>query len=313
MPRVLAAIVEDWCRRRGVGFHSLSGGWILTLSRGGDRRVVYGYDLGLNSSVTARVADDKNATWELLRAAGVAAVEHRIFHTPTCSDYVGEAGVWSDLQACLRDFGGDAVCKPNDGSGGEGVFRVRTPRALEQAAHEIFRLHRSLCLSPFLPEAEEFRVIVLRGECLLCFGKSRPAVTGDGHASIAELAARQGLAPRRTDLVKPAAVPAAGQRVVLEWRHNLAQGGAAVLLADGDPHRAAVQDLALAAAAALDLRFGSVDVLLSRGAYRVLEVNAGVMMEHFAQQGPAHRGIAQDIYARALDLLAAFTPPPPPG
>lgn len=307
MPRVLAAIVEDWCRTHGATFRALSSGWILTLSRSGDRRVVYGYDLGLNSSVTARVADDKNATWELLRDAGVAAVEHRIFHTPACPDFVGETGVWCDLHDCLRDFAGDAVCKPNGGSSGEGVVRVRTPRDLEQAAQEIFRLHRSLCLSPFYPQAEEFRVVVLQGECLLCFVKQRPAVTGDGRASIAELATRQGLAVP-LPLAALAAVPAAGERVVLEWRHNLAQGGAAVLLPDDDARRGAVQALALAAAAALDLRFGSVDVLLSGGTCRVLEVNAGVMLERFARQSVAHRDIAFGVYARALDALVGSSP-----
>ena len=44
-----------------------SQGWLLIIQRGTERRFALGYDLGLNSSVTHRIANDKAATAEVLR------------------------------------------------------------------------------------------------------------------------------------------------------------------------------------------------------------------------------------------------------
>ena len=56
-------------------------------------------------------------------------------------------------------------------------------------------------------------------------------------------------------------------------------------------------------AKALNLRFGSVDVLLTPDGPTVLEVNAGLMMEFVSRafaDGPA---IADGIYGKAFDAM----------
>jgi glutathione synthase/RimK-type ligase-like ATP-grasp enzyme len=54
----------------------------------------------------------------------------------------------------------------------------------------------------------------------------------------------------------------------------------------------------VAAAKAIDLRFGSVDVVRVGGAWRILEINSGVMMEALGQ---AHPDLVETTYHAALD------------
>ncbi|MBP5294429.1 MAG: hypothetical protein J6Y95_01765, partial [Lachnospiraceae bacterium] len=61
-----------------------------------------------------------------------------------------------------------------------------------------------------------------------------------------------------------------------------------------------VEEVAVRASCAMDIRFASVDVVDTDEGLKVLEVNAGVMMEHFAGQDEEDYEIAKSIYRKAL-------------
>jgi glutathione synthase/RimK-type ligase-like ATP-grasp enzyme len=62
--------------------------------------------------------------------------------------------------------------------------------------------------------------------------------------------------------------------------------------------------LARAAAAAMNLRFGSVDVVRDEaGKLRILEVNSGVMMEFLARALPEGEALARRVYGAALRAM----------
>jgi glutathione synthase/RimK-type ligase-like ATP-grasp enzyme len=62
--------------------------------------------------------------------------------------------------------------------------------------------------------------------------------------------------------------------------------------------------LACGAQAAIGLRLASVDcVELSTGDWLVLEVNAGIMMEHYARTSPEHYRQAAAVYGRIIDAM----------
>lgn len=305
--RVFMKLVERYCSSHGIAVHPLADDWVVMLDRQGERRFIFGYDLGLNSSAVFQVVNDKNATFEALRACGVPSLEHRVFHNPDDRFVASTTGIWQDMIRYLAHCGGRVVCKPNNGTSGEGVHLVTSVAGLEQVTHRLFAACRSICLSPFVDDASEYRSVVLDGECLLLFEKRRPRVVGDGVATVAGLAARRRMLSAAVveglSAEVLASVPAPGQAVFLEWRHNLAQGGTACRLPPDDPCFRTVHDLSLAAAAALGLRFGSVDILGTAEGYQVLEVNAGVMLERFARQDDESRQLAASIIARALDRL----------
>lgn len=312
--RALLRILRDLAAQRGIRIHAIGDGWILQLTRGQTVRHIYGYAFDLNAAATHQIACDKAATSEVLKARGLPQIPHRLFLHPSMARFVQHKGNWAEMLAYCETAAWDVVVKENTGTGGRGVLRVRNPVELEQAVYALFARTNSIALSPYCEARTECRFIVLGGRCELAFSKVRPTVTGDGRSTALELLARRittgGLTGDIRRLVENleedaahalAAVPPDGTEFLLNWRHNLGQG------AVGTPIDHATQPevtrLALAAAEALNLEFGSVDILLTGDGPRVLEINAGVMMEFVIRGLTDGETTARRIYAAALDRM----------
>jgi glutathione synthase/RimK-type ligase-like ATP-grasp enzyme len=307
--RVFLQALQSYCAGHDIGVEIRSDGWLVVMQRGGLRRCAFGYDVGLNSAVAHRIANDKAATSEILTAAGIACVPHTLFLSPDMNEYVSQPGSWAAMLALLGEHPGGVVVKPNEGTTGESVFMVTSQPALELAVSKIFTEHLSLAISPRVDISDEVRVVVLDGEALIVYGKNRPSITGDGTHSLLELAlAATPVAQRsqvlpgmigdleRSDL--DAIIPQ-GEVRLLNWRHNLDSGAQPILLAEGETRDACVA-IACAAALAIGIRFASVDVVQVAGVWRVLEVNSGVMMEALSRQHPE---LVEATYHAALDRV----------
>ena len=185
--RAIVELLREVCDHRGIRLAAFSDDWVFCLQKEERTTYVFGYDFSLNSATAKRITNDKGATSDVLHFHGVPRIEHRIFHSPQLADYVPLEGNWREMldyfEACNRDL----VCKPNQGSGGKGVFRARTPQDIEAAVIELFRTHRSLCLCPFEKIENEFRVAVLRGQVEFVYRKQRSAVVGDGRQTLKTL------------------------------------------------------------------------------------------------------------------------------
>jgi glutathione synthase/RimK-type ligase-like ATP-grasp enzyme len=94
-------------------------------------------------------------------------------------------------------------------------------------------------------------------------------------------------------------VPPPGQHHALNWRHNLDSGAEPVLLQQGAVRERCVE-IAIRAAKSIELRFGSIDVVQVGDAWRVLEINSGVVMEAL---GKRHPDLVYAAYAAALDKV----------
>ena len=64
--RVFVTAVQRYCAENGIAVETRSEGWLMVMQKGPRRRLAYGYEVGLNSAVTHRIANDKAATAELL-------------------------------------------------------------------------------------------------------------------------------------------------------------------------------------------------------------------------------------------------------
>ena len=281
--RLLVRVLRALCLERGIAFTALSHDWLLRLEKDGQVRHVFGYTFDLNTAAAQQIAADKSATAEVLARAQVPHVAHTLFLQPAEAEYVRPGGNWRRMLDTAEAFGWPVVVKPNAGTGGDGVYKVSTPLALEQAAHTLFQRERALALSPFYADSDEYRLVVLDGACLLGYGKTRPHLLGDGVRTVLDLLADYDgealdLSPLASRLRE---VPAPGEAVWLDWRHNLGQGAAPTALPSA--LAPSLEQLALDAARAIGVRFASVDVLVTDSEARVLEVNAGVMLEHYAR------------------------------
>ena len=94
-------------------------------------------------------------------------------------------------------------------------------------------------------------------------------------------------------------IPGAGERILLNWRHNLGQGARALPVRDEETRRE-VGLIARRVFEGLNVRFASVDVVETAEGLKVLEINSGVMMENFAGQDEESRQIAKEIYRDAI-------------
>ncbi len=306
--RLILASVRRYAAARGLAVSTHGDGWIVELKLGARSHFVHGYDLGLNTASSQRIANDKAATFDVLDAAGLAAVPHRLFMHPRFLGFMSIEGNWQAMREALDDFGGDAVLKDNEGTGGMEIARVRSEAELELGVQSLFNTSRALALSPFLEIASETRFVLLDGICVLAYGKERASVIGDGHSTlldlIAEAVSRGALPATGMDLagLDLAAIPRPGVKVAVQWRHNLGQGAKAVVIDHQAPEMAASLSLARQAFDRLGLRFASVDIVEVDGRPLVLEANAGVMLEVMARSRANGDDLADAIYHRALEL-----------
>lgn len=311
--RVIVSVLKEICAARGIQLTGFSNDWLFHLRHGDRATYVFGYDFGLNSATAKIICKDKSATSDLLAFHGLPHVAHRIFHGPQLTGYVPLEGNWHPMLEYFESCGRDVVCKPNEGSGGRGVLRARTPAELEGAVVHIFERNRSLCLSPFETIlGGEIRVTVLRGDVQFAYRKDRPALVGDGRSSVRELVNERlqastnfaadvtGLAQAVKTEADYARVPALGEEVLLNWRHNLAQGSVPIILDTRLPETQAVCALAQRAVKALEVQVASVDIVITPVGAKILEVNSGIMMESLARHHPDGRAMAYRFYDRIV-------------
>jgi glutathione synthase/RimK-type ligase-like ATP-grasp enzyme len=319
--RVFVNAVRRYGERHAITIDVRSDGWLIVMQKAARRHLVFGYDVGLNSAVARGIANDKAACAEILAHSGIACVSHTLFLNPRLNAHTAPDGSWRAMLDLLVQHPRGIVVKPNEGTSGRSVFLVSCRPQLELAVQDIFTAHTSLAIAPYLAIEDEVRVVVLDQAPLVVYGKNRPAIEGDGTQTLLELAIAATPPAQRSavlpDLLRGRAkseldtIVPAGQRRVLNWRHNLDAGAHPVLIEQGDARATCVR-LAVKAAHAIGLRFGSIDIVRAGGRWQILEINAGVMMEQLAG---IHPDLVDAAYAAALDKVFELDarPPPRPG
>ena len=86
------------------------------------------------------------------------------------------------------------------------------------------------------------------------------------------------------------------------WKHNLALGAEPIIIEDKELYLK-LSKLALDTASIINGKFIAVDIIDVLGNLMVLEVNSGVMMEHFASKSFENYKIAEEIYTDAIKLM----------
>ena len=293
-----------YCEEHGITMKCLPGDWVFILNGRSRQHVVMGYDLGLNSSVAAKVCFEKVATFNVLDACGIPAVPHYLFLAPSKRTYMWNFGQgnWVEMLRLHQSFGEKTVVKQNDGTGGHNVFFADNHDDLEAAVSIIFAESGNVALSQFLPIKREVRFIVHDGDVLLCYEYVRPNVLGDGSSSVRELIIKD---KRYVDLnidlpIDLATVLDNGVIFNLGWKHKMV--GASIQTIDLNEVPEA-RSIALDAFKSLGLRFASVDVVFSHRRWEVLEVHSGVMLERECRTGSIPKDHIFSIYSAALDSV----------
>lgn len=244
--RIFEDAIRRYCRAHGITCEVKSDGWLLIMQRGERRHLAFGYDIGLNSAMAHRIANDKSATAEVLTHSAIACIPHTLFLSPALNEHrPSMTREWERMLEVLESYPGGIVVKPNEGTSGRSVFLVTTEEELERAVKEVFSSHLSLAISPFVEIEEEVRVILLDGEPHVVYSKER----------------------------------------ISDWRHNLDFGARPILLEQGEAREVCIA-MAARAANAIGIRFASVDIVRVGGSWKVIEINSGVMMEILGKRHP---------------------------
>ena len=294
-------IIREICAEENIVLKSYSADWIFRLEKDGVHDIILGYQFGLNSASVNMLCCDKCAASEIMSECGIPNIEHELFASPENQKFMGFPGNWKRLLELLDQYG-TVVCKPNQGTGGENVCRCSTKYELEEAVHRIFLKSDYMAVSKFYEIEDEYRAIILDGKIRLIYRKKRPQITGDGVHSIAGLCmlyADHGQLPSEFGVADFSRIPAKGEKVILNWKHNLGLGAHADLLSDG-PVRKELSDIVSRVYKEIGVRFASIDIVGTNEGFKVLEINSGVMMENFAGQSSQNYLTAKKIYRDAI-------------
>jgi cyanophycin synthetase len=276
---------------RGIPFRRLTQGSLVQLGWGARQRRIWAAEVDSTSAVAESIAQDKELTKQLLRAAGVPVPWGR----PVDSA--------EDAWAVAEEIGLPVVVKPRDGNQGKGVTVNIVEREHLELAYRVASEYGQPMVERFLP-GSDFRLLVVGDRLIAAARREPPQVVGDGVHTVGQLVEQVNADPLRgdghaTSLTKMRideiavarlkvqnhtvdTVPAKGERVVLRNNANLSTGGTATDVTD-DVHPD-VAARAIGAARMIGLDICGVDVVCET-MLRPLEEQRGGIVEVNAAPG----------------------------
>ena len=271
--RSFIRILQEVCSEEGILREGFSGDLAQRFSKDGKQAFTVGYQFDLNSSAVRELCKDKALTSELLLAAGVPVSEHVFLELGVTG---AEERIRAHTALCAEylEKYGKIVLKDNYGTGGNKVFLADSAEEAEKTLFALQAQTYAAALSPYYEIREEYRVVMLDGEPQLVIRKERESRMEDG------------------------------KKVYVNWKHNLGQGAVGIPVDDPDI-TAPLFTIAKQALSVIPARFASVDVIETADALLVLEINSGVMLEHFSSQDEECYRRGKAVYRAALLKMLA--------
>ena len=307
--RFLHVIIRELCHEMNIKVEKLSYGWLLQLTKDGKVRHITRNHFDNNPQATGEIADDKYATYEVLKSQNVPVIEHTmIFNPATRTKYIPEEGVWNTV---VSEFlkNEKVVVKSNDGCMGKGVTLCHNLREIEIAIQKLFNQNEgSVSICPFYDIKTEYRTFYLNGEVLLIYGKTKPFVIGDGKATLGELVEDLQLPDKKIvrenlSVLDLNVIPEQGEKVDISWKYNLSGGATAKILEKGELYQQ-IEQLVIQAGKAMNMNFATIDVIQTvDDELYVMEVNSGVCATIFAETVEGGYDKIKEVYRKALEAL----------
>jgi len=169
-----AAIVAA-AEARGIPARRLNSGSLVQLGQGIKQHRIWTAETDRTSAIAESIAQDKELTKTLLRAAGVPVPEGRI---------VADA---ADAWAAACDVGVPVVVKPRDANHARGVFtNLITQSQIESAFEFAATEGNGVIVERFAP-GNEHRLLVVGNRLIAAATGEAPKIVGDGTHTVKEL------------------------------------------------------------------------------------------------------------------------------
>ncbi len=300
-------ILNELCEEKNIKQKILSYGWIRELEKDNKKHYVIRYQFDINTATSYKIANDKYATYEVLKSNNIPVIEHKMIFNPlTRSLYYKSEYI--KLVKDLLSKNDKIVIKANCSCEGKDVYFCTNEEEIENVTQKLFEKKDTLSACPYLDIEFEFRAVYLDGEILCIYKKRKPYVIGNGKNTVKELIEKKNIennieidVSENMDLEY---IPKDMEEIIVSWKHNLSNGAEPVYIDENDELTKKIKKIAIDAANALNINFANVDIALTKDKQiYVMEVNGNVCMNKFAIEFPNGYNIAKEIYSKAVDKM----------
>lgn len=265
------------------------------------------YQFDLNSEIAYSIASDKFATYEVLKSNNVPTIEHKMIFNPKTRSAYYETEFVEEAKKMLES-NKKIVIKANDSCQGKDVYVCSNNDEIEKTVKKLFEEDNdTLSACPYVDIDYEYRVIYLDGEIMYVYKKKKAYVIGNAKDNVKKLIENKFGTDNKIDLCKELQldyVPENEEEVTISWKHNLSNGAEPIEIDNSDRYIEKVKEIALKAGNAMNIKFASIDIALTHDEkVLVMEINASVCMNKFAEIIPNGYEIAKNIYSKAIDKM----------
>lgn len=271
--------------------------YIIEVSNNKDKFYIYGNCFPLNDASSQKLCADKSALSMVLKLNDVNCLEHELYKNP---DYDPTFNI-NLIENKLKENPKGLVLKDNKGYCGNNVFWVKNKTQIKKAVNKIFKQNLDLAVCPYVDIEDEFRLIMLNGECKVCYKKVRPYVIGDGKLNVKNLIAKK-YKDIKFDLPFKTlnTTPNKNEKIVLGWKHNLKWHSTPEEVVDKKLEKKLIE-FAKKVVKTINLKFCSVDLYIEDDKIKVLETNSIVSMNSFANYLKENYNKTKQIFLEAVN------------
>ena len=300
-------IIDELCEEKNIKQKMLSFGWIRELEKEDKIHHIIRYQFDLNSAISYKIANDKYATYVILKENKIPMINHEMIFSPFTRTKYFEKSFMYKVKKMLKNASNKIVIKANDSCQGKDVYCVKNKIEAKRIIKKMFKEKKdSISICPYVEIDYEYRVIVLEDQVLYAYKKRKPFIVGDGLQTVKQLINKKYfendtlILSKNLNLNK---ILKKDEKLNISWKHNLSNGAEPVII-ENDENLEKIKDIAIKAAKAIGIKFATVDIALtSKKEILVVEVNGSVCMNKFAELVPNGYEIAKNIYSKAIDRM----------
>lgn len=304
-------MIDEICNENGIEQKMISYNWIRELKKDNKTHYIMGYQLDLNSANSCNIANDKFATYAVLKSNNIPTIEHRMIFNPKTRSNLYEEKFIKEAEELLIKNNNKLVIKANDSCKGKDVYFCSDKDEIRTIVKKLFDENKdTLSACPYLDIDYEYRIIYLCGEIIYAYKKKKAFVTGDGKSNVEELikdkCKKNNLNIEIINDLDLSYVPKEKEEVIISWKHNLSNGSTPILINENEKNIDKIKEIALNAGKAMNINFASIDIALtSDEQILVMEVNGSVCMNKFSEVIPNGYEISKKIYKKAIERMFA--------
>ena len=290
------SLFKEICNENNFKFNALSDNYIFCIDKKEKKRTfALGNSLDLNNNVAQKICMDKTALSIVLRENNIPCVNNVLLKNPK---------VYKNFdRKTIKEFlkqNGTIVIKDNEGSSGKLVFKTKSFLKANFFVKKIHRQNKDACISKYEDVRAEYRLIMLDGNCEIMYKKEKPFVVGDGKTSFYKLFKNKYKDINiKKKIFNSLYIPRKNKKIYLSWLNNLAYNNFPVDIEEKNIIND-LKGLAIKCVRLLNLRFCSIDIILTGGEYKVLEINSIVSTKIYASQSDINMKKVKSLYLKAI-------------